>query len=86
MIGVMKKEVYIYFPRSPVMNQLGCGARKQQADGKLDDRRSRTVTVSARGWETGRDLHLKIIQMELRHSVNMEDEEYCGSADEEDDF
>ena len=85
--------VYIYFPRSTVMNQLGCGAQKAtRLMEELDDRRGvGLITRVRQGLGKPDRIYVRkciLPEMELReHSSEYgEDEEHCGSADEEDDW
>ena len=85
--------VYIYFPRSTVMNQLGCGAQKAtRLMEELDDRRGvGLITRVRQGLGKPDRIYVRkciLPEMELReHSSEYgDDEEYCGSADEEDDW
>ena len=85
--------VYIYFPRSTVMNQLGCGAQKAtRLMEELDDRRGvGLITRVRQGLGKPDRIYVRkciLPEMELReHSSEYgEDEEHCGSADEKDDW
>ena len=85
--------VYIYFPRSTVMNQLGCGAQKAtRLMEELDDRRGVGLIPRVRqGLGKPDRIYVRkciLPEMELRdHSGEYgEDEEHCGAADEEDDW
>lgn len=85
--------VYIYFPRSTVMNQLGCGAQKAtRLMEELDDRRGvGLITRVRQGLGKPDRIYVRkciLPDMELRDpsSEHGEDEEYSGSVDEEDDW